>query len=47
MLKFVLFILHTAGLFLIFLQQMFVPAQLTDQNIVLLSRYIREREGVL
>lgn len=47
MIKFMLFILYTAGLFLIFLQQMFVPAQLRDQNIVQLSSHIRERAGVL
>lgn len=47
MIKFVLFMLHTAGLFLIFLQQMFVLAQLRDQNTVLLSSHISERAGVL
>lgn len=47
MIKFVLFFLHTAGLFLIFLQQMFVPVQLRDQNIALLSSHIRERAGML
>lgn len=47
MIKFVLFILYTAGLFLIFLQQMFEPAQLGDQAIILLSNRIREKAGVL
>lgn len=47
MIKFVLFILHTAVFFLIFLQQMLVLAQLRDENIVLLSSHIREKAGVL
>lgn len=47
MIKSVLFILYAAGLFLIFLQQMFGPAQLRDQDIILLSSCIREGAGLL